>query len=143
MITGTQIVTHVVADYFCQSDWMAVNKSRKWIPCLVHVIIYSLVFLLVFQPSWLAMAFIFGTHLILDRYSLVKYIIWVKNFVNPTFSNRPFSDCSITGFYDKNGTAGVYDPDDARPFFITIWLYIIMDNTLHLICNGIALTYLN
>ena len=29
-----------------------------------------------------------------------------------------------------------------RPFAITIWLYIICDNLLHIICNYIALLYL-
>lgn len=41
----------------------------------------------------------------------------------------PFAYCSATG----------YDP--TRPAWLTTWLLIIADNTLHLICNGIALRY--
>jgi hypothetical protein len=140
MITANQIVVHILADYFCQSDWMAVNKKNETLPCLIHCLIYTAIFWLFFTPGLLATLFIFGTHFAIDRFGLARFPIWAKNFMNPTFSNRPFSDCNVTGFYDLKAKEG---DKEARPFFITIWLYIIMDNTLHLICNGFALTYLN
>lgn len=43
--------THWLADFVCQSDWMAQNKSKANIPLLVHVCVYGLV---LFIPSlWL------------------------------------------------------------------------------------------
>lgn len=35
---------HWVADFVCQTDWMAQNKSKQNKPLLVHVGVYTLVF---------------------------------------------------------------------------------------------------
>ena len=55
-----------------------------------------------------------------------------------------------TGYHknDKIGiVTGKYDIENfgferSRPFAISIWLYIICDNLLHIICNYLALKYL-
>lgn len=38
---------HWVADFICQSNWMAVGKSKRWTPLLAHVGVYSSVLALV------------------------------------------------------------------------------------------------
>lgn len=40
-IVYTLLVGHFVADFLAQSDWMAVNKSKRWDALAVHVLIYS------------------------------------------------------------------------------------------------------
>lgn len=35
------LVAHFVGDFVCQSDWMAINKSRSWFALAVHVIVYA------------------------------------------------------------------------------------------------------
>lgn len=127
-----QLLCHIVGDYFLQSDWMALNKNKHTIPCLIHVILYALPFLLL-TNSLLALFLIAAAHFVLDRWSLTKYIIWAKNFLNPSFQNPPFSKCGVTGYYDD----WLNEPGEpnVRPKFITTWLYIISDNTIHLICN--------
>ncbi len=37
------LVGHFVADFLCQSDWMALNKSKRWDALAAHVAVYMLV----------------------------------------------------------------------------------------------------
>ena len=135
----TLLLCHFVGDYYLQSDWMALNKNKQTIPCLVHVILYTLCFL----PfvSWPALAVIGVSHFIIDRFS-IKRFIWFKNHLNPKFEYPPFDQCNITGYYDKRvdeldaKTLATYGP--GRPVHLTLMLYIVSDNTLHLICNELA-----
>lgn len=38
------IVTHFVADWVLQSNWMALNKSKNWIALYFHVLVYTAAF---------------------------------------------------------------------------------------------------
>jgi hypothetical protein len=131
------LLCHFVPDFWLQTDWMAMNKSRKSWNCFVHVLIYTSCFLIL-TTSWKALLFIGATHFILDRWhTILKRMIWWKNHF-PTFKYPPFNYCNTSGYYE----AAVHFYGKPRLFFITMWLYIIQDNILHLICNLIALTLL-
>lgn len=141
----TIFLCHFVGDYFTQSDWMALNKNKKTIPCLVHVILYTLCF--VPFLSFNALLFVAITHFIIDRFGIVKYLIWLKNHINPTMTYHPWSQCSITGYQDQeiidsSKPEGQNKTPPQRPFWLTLMLYIVSDNTLHLICNEFARTHL-
>lgn len=41
-IIYTLLVAHFVADFLCQSDWMALNKSKRWDALSLHVAAYML-----------------------------------------------------------------------------------------------------
>lgn len=151
MITADQILAHLVGDYLLQSDWMATEKTKRSIAALAHAACYSLPFLF-FRPSIAALTFVAGTHFVIDRWRLARYVVWAKNFIAPVSGcccdgttvcfvcswhgaamNREqwtFTECAATG----------YPPN--RPPWLATWLLIIADNTLHLICNGIALRWL-
>jgi hypothetical protein len=132
-----QLLVHILGDYFLQSDWMALNKSKKTLPCFVHCVVYTIPFVLL-TNSLVALFVIFSSHFLFDRFSLVKYIIWIKNHINPKFEYYPFDKCSITGYYDDWNKENV----GARYNFITTWLYIISDNAIHLAFNYFAINYL-
>jgi Protein of unknown function (DUF3307) len=121
-INMLQLIIHGIGDYFLQTDYQALNKKKDgWIglwACLKHCITYSLPFL--FIGSWKAVLVIFITHFIIDRTNIVAWLIAYKNGIR-TIENFGF---------------GL-----ERPFAITIWLYIICDNLLHIICNYVALRY--
>jgi hypothetical protein len=74
-----------------------------------------------------ALSVIFGTHAIIDRYGLARYIVWAKNLIGGT---PPWKECTATG----------YPPD--RPAWMAVWLMIAADNVLHVVINGAALLYL-
>lgn len=149
-----QLLAHVFGDYFLQTDWMALNKSKKSFNCLVHVLIYTSCFLFL-TVSWKALLVIGATHFILDRYHVVlRRLIWWKNHFPVGYP--PFQYCDSTGYYDDSpyntkpfANLNAIDKHlmenwygKPRHFFITIWIYIILDNFLHLTINYFALKYL-
>ena len=132
-----QLLIHLVSDYYLQSDWMATNKNKRCIPCLVHCLVYTLPFILL-THNILALFLIFATHFVQDRWGIIKYFVWYENRIGPEWSYPSYDKCSVTGYYDdwnNNCTT-------ARPKFLTTWLYIISDNTYHLICNFLILKYI-
>lgn len=124
MFTADQIVAHLVGDYILQSHWMAQNKAKQSFAAAVHAVSYTLPFLLLTQ-SIAAIAFIVGTHFLIDRFRLARFVVWFKN-------GYAFSGGIVTGTGYK---------DDVPPW-LSVWLLIIADNTLHIICNGVAIAYL-
>ena len=115
-----QLLLHLFGDFIVQNDNVGVRKKEKsWTGlfyCTYHCIAYSIPFLLI--TDWKACILIGLGHFLIDRWNLVSYFIKSKNFVN-----------TIENFG--------YKPE--RPFAITIWLYIIQDNTIHLIWNFIII----
>lgn len=149
-----QLILHLIGDYWTQSQWMAENKSRRHWPALVHAAVYSLPFLLL--TGWAGWAVIFSTHFLIDRYRLIRYLVWVKNtlgcpefwdalivdrlaaffddFLDQDELERPYyptwEECSINGYSDK------------MPVWLATWLSIIADNTAHLAINHLAIKFL-
>ena len=121
MITGNQILCHLIGDYILQNSWMANNKTRDSFAAAVHALAYSLPFLFL-RPAVLAFVFIVTTHFLIDRFRLARYVIWLKEGARGTVT--------ATGY-----AAGT-------PDWLSVWLLIICDNTLHLLCNGLAFAYL-
>lgn len=154
-ITAGQIVAHLIGDYVIQSDWMANEKTKKLEVALLHAIVYAIPFVFLL-PSWWGLVFIVLTHAVIDRYRLAKYVVYAKNFLAPAstievvldrqenvggktiFVRRevphrwwhPWEECTGTGYHKD------------RPPWMSVWLLIIADNTLHLLCNAFALAYL-
>jgi hypothetical protein len=134
LITGDQLLAHLVGDYAFQSDWMATNKKTRIWPCLVHVLTYAIPFL--FLPmSPLALLVIVATHFAIDHWHFPQRLVWAKNWLLATAEYRKdpktaWKACSFTGCH----------PD--RPVWLAVWLLIILDNTLHLIVNALAIRHL-
>lgn len=146
-----QLLVHLLGDYVLQSDWMALNKSKKTLPCLVHVLIYTACFLLL-TTSWKALLVIGVTHFLLDRFHTpMKRFIWLRGHLNPRLDYPEYGKCDTTGYYDDSpyNTVKATSGDGSterwhkpRIFGISIWLYIIHDNFVHLVINFFALKYL-
>jgi hypothetical protein len=122
-----QLILHLIGDYVTQTDWMAKNKTKSNVAAASHAIVYSLPFLIL-QPSLAAFTVILGTHYLIDRYRLARFVVFAKN--KATNWNLKWEDSSATG----------YHKDD--PAWLTVWLLIAADNTLHLTINFLALAYL-
>ena len=151
-----QLILHLIGDYVTQSDYMANNKRRCSVAAGLHAIVYSLPFLLIFQPSYLAGLTIVLTHFLIDRFGLARHVVYAKNIIlcpnqgvgtwpavmgllrseEETMRRQEFDrkwsweNCKATGY-----------PSEA-PVWLSVWLTIIADNTLHLLINYAALRWL-
>ena len=111
-----ELLAHLIGDYVFQSHWMAVEKTKHSIPAILHGITYTIPFLfLTLNP--IVLLIIALSHLVIDRFRLANWVARIKNW---TFTK--------TGY-----------PNDT-PIWLTTWLMIIVDNTLHLLINHFALT---
>lgn len=121
MFTADQLVAHLVGDYILQSHWMATTKRKKTIAAIIHGVTYTLPFMLITLNMW-ALAVICVSHVIIDRFGLARYVVWLKNIPWDRWV-----DCEATGYYK-----------DVPPW-MSVWLLIIADNTLHILINGFAI----
>lgn len=124
MFTADQIVAHLVGDYLLQSHWMAQEKTKQSFAAAVHAMSYTLPFLFL-TWSLPALAVIVGTHFVIDRFRLARYVVWFKN-----------------GYAFRGDAVTATGYRDDVPAWLSVWLLIIADNVLHLICNAVALAYL-
>jgi len=130
LITGNQLLAHLIGDYILQSDYMATNKKDKILPCLLHILTYIIPFLFL-TLSPIALLVIAGTHFAIDHLGLPRHLVWAKNWIlSPKVDRKTWQECALTGF----------SPD--RPIWLTLWLLIIIDNTIHLVINGLAIRWL-
>jgi len=118
MFTADQIVAHLVGDYILQSHWMATEKTKKNLAAAVHAITYTLPFLLITLDP-IALLVISVSHFFIDRYRLARFVVWVKNGMR--------GPITATGYSDD------------LPAWLSVWLLIISDNTLHILINGVAI----
>ena len=134
-----QLILHIFGDYFLQTDWQALNKKKSGIigfwACLTHCALYSTPFL--FLGSWKAVLVIFITHFIIDRTNIIAYLLAIKNNVRKQQTSK-MMPLSFPYTYDISNFGLGLD----RPFAISIWIYIIVDNLFHIVCNYLALKYL-
>lgn len=119
-------LAHLAGDYLAQSEWMAAEKTGHAGPALAHAATYTACFLPITR-NWRALAVIGGSHYLIDRYRLAKYVCWAKNQAAPAGYRYPWAEADGTG----------YRPP--KPPWLTTWLMIIADNTAHLAINRWAL----
>ena len=119
------LLAHLVGDYCLQNHWMATQKTSRWSVAFVHAFFYGLPFLLLCH-AWWQWVVIVGTHAVIDRLRLATY--W-------------------TGFWgigkmtDESPWFNHVDYVEPAPPFLTVWLTIIVDNTMHLTINYITLSF--
>ena len=116
-----QLLFHMWGDYVTQNNWMANKKvlftKEGWLACFIHCLFYSLPFAFISTPlQWLI---IFGTHFLIDKFRLAKYLVQLKNW-----------SWTPSGF------------PETTPPFIAVWILFIVDNILHVTINYLTLMYL-
>lgn len=121
-----EVLAHLVGDYIAQSDWMAQQKTASHLPAALHAVTYAACFLpLTRDPR--ALAVIGGSHFVIDRYRLARYVVWAKNQLAPAAHRFPWSEARGTGYHQ-----------DKAPW-MAVWLMIVADNTMHMLINRWAL----
>ncbi len=126
-----QFLCHLFGDYILQSSWMANNKIKRWVPAAAHACTYFVPFLIVLRPSLAAALVMVGTHAVIDRFRLAKYVAFASQYLAPPSEWRAWAECSANAGYEKE-----------KPAFLAVWLMIIIDNVMHLTINYLALAYL-
>lgn len=117
-----QLILHLLGDYIFQNGWMANEKTKRWLPAITHGLVYSIPFLIIFGfKAWVP---IVTTHILIDRFRLIKYVLRVKEW---NFKNE--------WGYKTEG-------EGSMPPFMWVWLMIIADNTIHLTINYISIYFL-
>lgn len=154
------LLAHMVGDFVIQSDWMATEKTSRALPAAVHAATYTVCFLPITRNPR-ALAVIGGTHYLIDRYRLAKYVAWAKNQAVPRRYRYPFSHGPVTGYHDGphfnrwtspggsthsapsrvDSETGCEAP--CKPEWMSVWLMIALDNACHLIINRAALEAFN
>lgn len=114
-----ELLAHLFGDYFLQNDWMALGKYRSKPIALLHGFLYSLPFLFLTRSFW-AILIIGLSHSMIDHWKMANWIGQVRNW------NWKTPD----GFSTD------------RPIWLTVWLGIITDNTMHLFINHVTLLYI-
>jgi hypothetical protein len=119
------ILGHFVGDYLIQNSWMALNKTKKWLPLLVHVALYTLSVCLFtavftgFNPWWILVVFL--SHLFIDRWSLAD------KYLELTGSR------SLKMFFDKDKVWDCRIPEIALTGGFSAFVYVVVDNTMHVL----------
>ena len=118
--TADQLVAHLIGDYILQSHWMATEKTKNSLAAAIHAVTYTFPFMLI-TSSLEALAVILVSHFFIDRLRLARIVVW--------FKNGPWLPMTATGYQTE------------VPIWLSVWLLIIADNTIHIVCNGLAIWY--
>lgn len=119
------LLGHLVGDYLLQNNWMALGKSKYngmgWLTCTVHCLLYSLaVCLLMWQwtAAWFAVVFL--SHFVLDKFGL------------PEMYLKMINGRSLERFME-NPENKEYTPYIGLRSGFTVLVYVVVDNTMHLL----------
>jgi Protein of unknown function (DUF3307) len=122
---GTRLaLAHLLGDYVLQTHHQAVTKTKRWGPALAHAATYTAAHGALVTRRPLALLVIGGTHAVIDRYRLARWVCWLKNQAAPVTYRPPLP--TATGY--PVGT----------PDWLAVWLMVITDNTLHLLVNALV-----
>lgn len=129
------VLGHFVGDYLLQNNWIALNKSKKWLPCLTHILIYTLAICVAtwaFNPWWILVVVL--SHLPIDRWSLAEK--WLKFTKGRTLEGFIKSKQTVIKNDQIGGTLVHNEPctamDSLQAGFST-FVYIVVDNTFHIL----------
>lgn len=125
------LLAHLAGDYALQSDWMATQKTNRWMPAIAHGMVYTLPFALLTRAP-LALLVIAGTHMVLDHYRLAKYVLAARNVLFAPKAVRPAWSACVRNQGLPPGT----------PAGLATALLIVVDNTIHVAINSGSLLWL-
>jgi hypothetical protein len=125
----TPLLCHLIGDYVLQSQPMADRKLSSMTWALIHAVFYSLPFAVLLtltarsahDGAW-AWVVIAGTHALIDRYRIAAR--WMAWYGTGTRAGGLWGHWNVS--------------TDPVPPFLSVWLTIIVDNTMHLAINALA-----
>lgn len=136
------LVGHFVADFLCQTDWMALNKSKRWDALAWHVAAYiGALYVVLAASAWLGLWS--NPHASFD-----DHWFYVANagahFVTDAVTSRITSKLWFISFYprpdDQKSPSGILQPYGAYPLYAAVdqgnkrhWFFVVIgfDQLLH------------
>jgi hypothetical protein len=112
-----QLICHLVGDYVLQTNWMVRHKHEKLAVAAIHALTYVLPFILITRAP-AALIIIFATHMLIDHFRIARHVIRLRNWC-----------------WTDNGF-----PTET-PSHISQGISIVVDNTIHLLINFLAIKY--
>jgi len=131
MFTASQIVAHLVGDYVFQNAYMAENKRRSFLVAISHGVCYTIPFIFITQ-NLIALFLIAFTHAIIDHFALARYVVYARNQFAPSEYRYKLKFTLPMG----------EGPNDRAPGHIAFFVFVVIDNTMHILTNGVILYYL-
>lgn len=165
-----QLLCHLWGDYMLQNHQMARKKTQSTGWALLHALLYTLPFCLVYgvewrvewgapwsgalsgalsgAPHWVALAWIGGTHLLIDRFALAQHIVhwyghgepgrlWWRWVGGSEFGPGQYHQVNLRGLEEESVAYRAH----RAPEHVSFWLRVLVDNTLHLTINYLALRW--
>lgn len=86
------IFAHLIGDYLIQTDWMAVNKKKKFLARFLHILTYTLC-MLITPFSFYQVLFVGLQHYLQDMSNFPEWFLKLKG--SPNFARKPFAPWSI------------------------------------------------
>ncbi len=119
------LLGHFIGDYLLQNNWMALKKMDNtglgWLACIVHCLIYTLaVCLLMWEWNILWMTAVFLSHFFIDKFGLAEAYL---KLINGRSLNRFIADPA-----NKS-----YSPTVALQSGFYVFVYVVVDNTMHIV----------
>jgi hypothetical protein len=127
------LAAHFLADFICQSDWMALNKSKRWDALGVHVLVYVAVLGVCASP-WASS----------NDGALWLLVNAAAHFVTDAITSRITSRLWFISFYprpdEQKDTYGVFATYGAYPLYAAVdtsgkrhWFFVAIgaDQLIH------------
>lgn len=118
------IIGHLVGDYLLQNDWMALNKKKHWLPCLLHCSLWTLAVGLFSGwgsigglKGFLIVLVLMGTHFIQDHTNIIAWWMRLK-----WKDQSRFMQCDDFDLTDMRVVPGLGP-----------WSIIVVDNVWHIV----------
>jgi len=127
------LMGHMVGDYLLQSTMMATTKGqsstwRGWAWCVLHCALYTgAVLTCLWRFSWPLAGLVFASHFFIDKFGLADkwgVLIGGRTFAKAVEAMQPMSEKGVL-------TAA-----------FTCIVYVVTDNTMHLLLMWAALSFL-
>ena len=119
------LLGHLVGDYLLQNNWMALSKSKHsglgFFTCVVHCVLYTIAvctIMWVWDINWVIAVFL--SHFVIDKYGIPEMYL---KFINGR---------SLQSFLD-NPENKEYTPYIGLRSGFYIFVYVVVDNTMHLL----------
>ena len=119
------LLGHFVGDYLLQNNWMALKKSDNtglgWAACIVHCLLYtSAVCVLMWEwnPLWITAVFL--SHFVIDKFGIAEsYLKIINGRSLRRFITEPVNQ--------------TYSPTVALQSGFYVFVYVVVDNTMHIL----------